>query len=150
MQEKRKYLTEQLESTKDSPKAQTAILRQVVPRKCTARESPKEIIRNDVSYKIPKDIANKMNEHSINTGRRVSETINAHQPAPYKMRISNDITPAIVKDLKESFSDTSTNPPSADFISALIRACVAAPHLRNHYLGIGQSHSQTCAAAKNP
>eukprot|EP00808_Paulinella_micropora_P032352 g67652.t1 len=53
--EKRKYLAEQLELTKDEPKAQAAILRQVVPRKSTDRESPKEIIHNNVSYTNPKN-----------------------------------------------------------------------------------------------
>eukprot|EP00808_Paulinella_micropora_P029953 g79965.t1 len=36
-QEKRNYLEAQLELTKDSPKAQAAVLRQVVPRNSTAR-----------------------------------------------------------------------------------------------------------------
>eukprot|EP00808_Paulinella_micropora_P018203 g29001.t1 len=80
-QEKRKYVEAQLELTKDSPKAQAAILRQIVPRNSTARESPQETICNNVSYKRPIDIANRMNEHFINSGKRVSEALGAHPPA---------------------------------------------------------------------
>eukprot|EP00808_Paulinella_micropora_P012510 g69322.t1 len=69
-QEKREYLTAHLEQTKNNPKAQVAILRQILPRHATARESPKEIIYNNVSYKEPKDIADKMNKHFINKHRQ--------------------------------------------------------------------------------
>jgi hypothetical protein len=81
---KRKYITEQIESTKHDPKQQAKILKQIIPSKSNARTSPTTINYNGKVHTKPQEIANAINDHYITIGHKTTQTI------PQDEEIEND------------------------------------------------------------
>jgi hypothetical protein len=83
---KRQTLTEQIEMTKNDPKAQAKILKSILPSRSNARTSPTALLYENYTFTDPTHIACALNDHYITIGDKTANTI----PQDHDDHIEND------------------------------------------------------------
>jgi hypothetical protein len=135
-QEKKAYLQEALNRTKNDPKKRTRILRSILTGRQQARDSPMMIRYEEKTFRKPVEIANALNDHFATVGKKTSKKVPEQKQQPERktapkppsfslqhtstaevrqvMRKINrnkasdifDISPAIIRDLEQFLSET--------------------------------------------
>ena len=74
-QQKKQYLTQQLQATRLQPKQQAKILQSIIPRKAKGRTSPTVLTYENRTHTEPVEIANALNDFFITIGHKTSKSI---------------------------------------------------------------------------
>ena len=125
---KKEYYNHQFHMHKDNLKSTWKVIGTLIKRKTKGQTIPNKLVRNNITYSNPKEIAEQFNEYFVNIGPTLAskiETIN-EDPTRLIQRPSSSFfisptTPAVVKDL---FSTLNANKSSLDIPNKLIKiAC---------------------------